>query len=490
MTILSTTSRMSYTGNGAASNYSFTYKIFNEEDLLVTVRHPTTGVETELTLTTDYTVTIASNGTGSIDLVDADQAWLTGAFLTTAWVLVIRRVVDLTQETDIRNQGAFFPENHEDAFDYMTMISQQLKDEVDRSLKIAETDNPLTLKLPTSTERASQFLAFDADGEPIASAAVSEYPVSSYMQTVLDDTTAADARTTLGFTGTGGTAATANIEDLAVTIAKLDASIVNDATTVVAAQNDYALIADTSDSGNIKKALVSDFAPSGVIFPFAGSVAPTGYLLCDGSHVSRSTYANLFTAIGEAYGEGDGSTTFALPDTRGVFLRGLMAIADATGSGTAASDNGTFTAHGFNRTGIKVRMASGTLSGLSTATDYWTIIIDANTLAFAASYADALAGTKIAISGANSAVITQYVDPDASSRTAQDVGGNTGLNVGSVQADQLKSHTHNILSLTAGAAGGSTITLTTGGTPYPSNTSTGGNETRPINLYVNHIIKV
>jgi microcystin-dependent protein len=46
-------------------------------------------------------------------------------------------------------------------------------------------------------------------------------------------------------------------------------------------------------------------------------------MLCDGSAVSRSTYANLFTAIGTGWGSGDGATTFNLPDLRGRFLRGV-----------------------------------------------------------------------------------------------------------------------------------------------------------------------
>ena len=49
----------------------------------------------------------------------------------------------------------------------------------------------------------------------------------------------------------------------------------------------------------------------------------SGWLYCDGDAVSRSTYADLFAAIGTTYGVGDGSTTFNLPDLRGVFLRGL-----------------------------------------------------------------------------------------------------------------------------------------------------------------------
>jgi len=61
--------------------------------------------------------------------------------------------------------------------------------------------------------------------------------------------------------------------------------------------------------------------PAGTVLAFAGQVAklPDGYLVCDGSAVSRSTYATLYTAIGTTYGVGDGSTTFNLPsltDTR------------------------------------------------------------------------------------------------------------------------------------------------------------------------------
>lgn len=54
--------------------------------------------------------------------------------------------------------------------------------------------------------------------------------------------------------------------------------------------------------------------PIGAIVPFGGSTAPTGYLLCNGSAVSRTTYAKLFDAIGTTYGSGDGSKTFNLPN--------------------------------------------------------------------------------------------------------------------------------------------------------------------------------
>lgn len=58
-------------------------------------------------------------------------------------------------------------------------------------------------------------------------------------------------------------------------------------------------------------------SPIGSIIPFGGSIAPSGYLLCNGAAVSRTTYGDLFAVIGTAFGAGDGSTTFNVPDLRG-----------------------------------------------------------------------------------------------------------------------------------------------------------------------------
>jgi len=171
MTILSENSRMGYTGNGAVATYAFTFKVFSSGDLLVTVKD-TDGVESNLVITTDYTVTLNANGTGSITLVNASQGWLTGGFLTTGFILAIRRSVDVTQETDIRNQGTFFPEDHENAFDYLTMIDQQQEDLIGRSIKLPETETG-TMVIPTVELRAGNLLGFDSSGDPIATDAAS-----------------------------------------------------------------------------------------------------------------------------------------------------------------------------------------------------------------------------------------------------------------------------------------------------------------------------
>ena len=67
---------------------------------------------------------------------------------------------------------------------------------------------------------------------------------------------------------------------------------------------------------------IFQYVPAGTILPFAGITAPAGWAICDGSTLSRETYSALFEAIGTVHGEGDGSTTFHLPDLRGRMPRG------------------------------------------------------------------------------------------------------------------------------------------------------------------------
>jgi microcystin-dependent protein len=150
--------------------------------------------------------------------------------------------------------------------------------------------------------------------------------------------------------------------------------------------------------------------PVGAVLPFAGTTAPAGYLLCNGSAVSRTTYANLFAVLAVSHGSGDGSTTFNIPDYRGRFMRGVDSTA--------------------NR------------------------------------------------------------DPDKAGRTAMNSGGNTGNNVGSVQSDQFRSHTHDIIQASSAAGSAGSIPGSGNIGQLPSALANGGNETRPINAYVNYIIKV
>lgn len=195
----------------------------------------------------------------------------------------------------------------------------------------------------------------------------------------------------------------------------------------------------------------------GIIQPYGGSSAPSGWLICDGSSELRADYPELFAVVGTAFGTADG-THFNVPDMRGRFLRGMD---DSVGR-----------------------------------------------------------------------------DPDRAGRTAMNAGGNTGDNVGTLQAEDHLSHNHtgtsgSSLGVTGHSVNESNVNLAhthntnqlsatpgatcaaAGGYSYPATASTsalgshnhsvsvdshnlahthtitanGGNETRPLNAYVNYIIK-
>ena len=80
------------------------------------------------------------------------------------------------------------------------------------------------------------------------------------------------------------------------------------------------LISDGTAVWKVKK--IGSEVPAGTMQMFAGNTIPAGWLLCDGSAVSRTDYAKLFSAIGTTWGAGDGSTTFNLPNSIGRFAEG------------------------------------------------------------------------------------------------------------------------------------------------------------------------
>lgn len=136
MSIASTVNRNNYVGNGATDTYNYNFKIFQSSDLEVAERD-LAGVVTIYTLNVDYTVTGVGNDAGGTII-------LTAGNLTSGFELAIRRKPPITQLTDIKNQGDFFPEVHENTFDKGTMIDQKQQDEIDRSLKIDVVVDPST----------------------------------------------------------------------------------------------------------------------------------------------------------------------------------------------------------------------------------------------------------------------------------------------------------------------------------------------------------
>lgn len=117
MTVSTVVDHNDYTGNGVTTSFPYTFRIFKKSDLAVSVIDLSENI-TVLVLDTDYTVTNAGGYNGGNVVLTAP--------LTNGWQISIARELEPTQETDLRNQGKFFAEVHEDAFDKLTMLIQQV----------------------------------------------------------------------------------------------------------------------------------------------------------------------------------------------------------------------------------------------------------------------------------------------------------------------------------------------------------------------------
>jgi hypothetical protein len=136
MTISSTLRKAGpYIGSGAAATFPFSFKVFTTADLEVVQLELSTNIETVLALTTDYTAVLNadqnSNPGGSITLIAGN--------LATGYNLIITSDVEPLQETDLTNQGGFYPEVINDALDKATIQIQQLEEKVARSAKLPIT---------------------------------------------------------------------------------------------------------------------------------------------------------------------------------------------------------------------------------------------------------------------------------------------------------------------------------------------------------------
>jgi len=228
-------------------------------------------------------------------------------------------------------------------------------------------------------------------------------------------------------------------------------------------------------------------SPTGAVMDFAGSSAPSGWLECDGSAVSRATYAALFTAISTTWGVGDGATTFNVPD-----MRGRVAVGSGTGAQSASgvnadvdttSDTLTVTSNSATWiTGMAVTftLASGTITGLTSGTTYYIVRSSATLIKLASFLYNAQNGVVIDLTAKSSPVWTI-----AHALTARTLGVNGGEESHAMSITELVLHSHsqtgNLVDGAAGASEGGTVNLTTTG-------STGGyaamNNMQPFSVFM------
>jgi hypothetical protein len=240
--------------------------------------------------------------------------------------------------------------------------------------------------------------------------------------------------------------------------------------------------------------------PAGIFGPYAGyGAVPEGWLVCDGSAVSRTVYARLFAKIGVAWGYGDGSTTFNLPDSRGQVLRfqdGAAGV-DPDAASRFAAVAGTFVLLNCAVTATLDVVGVSSTVGLSPGLTVSGTGIPASTV-----IREIVSGTQIRLGNlANTAYVMATLTGTVSLTFSRSAVGNY---VGSFQDDQFGSHNHgggnhahNVpgVWLTSGGAG----TMPAGGASVPGIATTlasytiistqGGNENRTKNFYATSLIK-
>ena len=213
-----------------------------------------------------------------------------------------------------------------------------------------------------------------------------------------------------------------------------------------------------------------DSTPTGSVIAFAGASAPTGWLMCNGDAVSRTTYAALFSTLGSTYGAGDGSTTFNLPDLRGEFVRGLDGGRGVDSGRTLGSaQSGQNASHSHTGSAASAGAHSHTASSSSSGSH--------------------------SHSGSAASGGSHSHSHDVPWRTTTVPAGSAdsvfGANLGSGGTTSTDgAHTHS-LSIYSDGAHSHSVTVNSGGAhdhTLTINTS-GGTEARPRNIAMNYIIK-
>jgi len=157
MTISSTTVKVSYSGNSSTTVFAYTFKILDDDEIQVIIRS-STGTETVKTKTTHYTVSgVGSSGGGNITFLTAP---------VTGETVVLKRNTTRTQETDYVANDPFPANSHEEALDRVTMIAQEIQEELQRAIKLSKTNTMTSTEFTVAAaDRANKILAFDNAGE-------------------------------------------------------------------------------------------------------------------------------------------------------------------------------------------------------------------------------------------------------------------------------------------------------------------------------------
>lgn len=242
------TRRAVFTGSAGLGPYAFTFEILDENDLAVYFN------ATKLTLTTDYTVSINANGTGSVTIVTGTNVPSTPTASDTITILGAR---DIERTTDFVTAGDLLASSLNEQLDALTIFDQQLAEEGQRSMRAPVFDpafvadgGTLDMTLPPKADRVDSVMAFDTDGNPVKGPTVTG--ITTITALAADITTLADIE--------DGTVATDAISDTAAIASDVStvAGVAANVTTVAGISADVTAVAgDATDIGTVATNIAS-----------------------------------------------------------------------------------------------------------------------------------------------------------------------------------------------------------------------------------------
>jgi microcystin-dependent protein len=466
MTVSTQTSKSQYTGNGVTTAFTGSFRILDQTHITV-ILTDTSGVDTTQALTTNYTVSGVGGATFTVTFLVAPPS---------GYGVTIVRNVPLTQGLDLVLNDEFPSTEMENSLDKATMVDQQLKESQDRSLKFPVSDAAgLSTTLPTAAQRANKLASFDGSGQPTATAVGAigaiALPLSvanggtgqTTQQAALN--ALAGAVTAGRFLRGDGTNVSMQQPQMSDLTGTLSVAAGGTSKTTLAANN--VLLGNGTSAvqevapgaaGNVLTSNGTTWAstapgtvPTGAIFDFGGYTAPSGYLLCDGAAVSRTTYATLWAALS----------------------------AQATVTITIASPGVvTWNSHPLqNGDPVRLQTTGALPTGLAANTTYYVVSAGANTFSLAATRGGSAINTSGTQSGVHTAIYAPHGWGDNSTTfNVPDLRGRTTAgrdNMGGTAANRLTTAGSGIAGVNLGDAGGTqTHTLTT--TEMPAHTHSGG----------------
>lgn len=194
-TVTDATNRVVYNCNGSATAFAFTFPIIDTSDMVVILRTVATGAETVLDETTHYSLSATNNDYSSGGTVTTVSTY------SSAYTLTLIRNVPESQDANLEDSGTLRLESLEDALNRLTLLVQDLEEELARTVKFPRSDSvALTTELPNSVARSNMNITTGSDGGITATSQLvtGTANVSAFGATLIDDATPGAARGTLG----------------------------------------------------------------------------------------------------------------------------------------------------------------------------------------------------------------------------------------------------------------------------------------------------